>query len=98
MPGQPADARVPQIARALDINAQQRRQLGQLRGLFLQKLGRIVGERQDINGQLAVRPRCVAALLPLPLPLLPCVVFQAAGRSRPAVPCRSPCLRPLLPC
>lgn len=55
MPGQPADARVPQIARALDINAQQRRQLGQLRGLFLQKLARIAAERQDINSQLAVR-------------------------------------------
>lgn len=53
VPGQPADARVPQIARALDINAQQRRQLGQLRGLFLQKLARIAAERQDINSQLA---------------------------------------------
>jgi hypothetical protein len=53
VPGQPADARVPQIARALDINAQQRRQLSQLRGLFLQKLARIAAERQDINSQLA---------------------------------------------
>lgn len=55
VPGQPADARVPQIARALDVNAQQRRQLGQLRGLFLQKLGRIAAERADLNAQLAVR-------------------------------------------
>ncbi|KAL4422839.1 hypothetical protein ABPG75_009036 [Micractinium tetrahymenae] len=53
VPGQPADARVPQIARALDITANQRKQLGQLRSLFLQKLGRIAGDRQEINAQLA---------------------------------------------
>nr|QLC27631.1 bZIP transcription factor 5 [Chlorella sp. HS2] len=52
VPGQPADARVPQIARALDITASQRRQLGQLRSLFLQKLGRIAGDRREINAQL----------------------------------------------
>ncbi|EFN51260.1 expressed protein [Chlorella variabilis] len=50
---QPADARVPQIARALDITQQQRRQLSQLRGLLLQKLARVAAERQDINHQLA---------------------------------------------
>lgn len=55
MPGQPADARVPQIARALNVTHHQRKQLGQLRGLFLQKLGRIAGDRRDINAQLAVR-------------------------------------------
>lgn len=54
VPGQPADARVPQIARALDITASQRRQLGQLRSLFLQKLGRIAGDRREINAQLVV--------------------------------------------
>lgn len=50
---QPADTRVPQIARALDITQQQRRQLGQLRGLFLQKLALIAAERHEINQQLA---------------------------------------------
>jgi hypothetical protein len=52
--GQPADARVPQIARALNICQQQRRQLGHLRAIFLQRLAAICAERQEINQQLAV--------------------------------------------
>ncbi|KAI3430540.1 hypothetical protein D9Q98_005133 [Chlorella vulgaris] len=50
---QPADTRIPQISRALDINQHQRRQLGQLRSLFLQKLARVAAERRGINAQLA---------------------------------------------
>lgn len=63
VPGQPADARVPQIARALDVSPQQRRQLGQLRGLYLQKLGRIAAERQELNSQLLVRRCCCCSAL-----------------------------------
>lgn len=61
MSGQPADARVPQIARALSICQQQRRQLGQLRAIFLQRLAGICAERQDINQRLAVSERARVA-------------------------------------
>ena len=51
---QHADDRVPQVVRALAILPQQRTQLGQLRRLFLQKLGKIVNDRKEVNAQLMV--------------------------------------------
>ena len=53
-PSQPADERVPQIARALNITPQQRAQLGQLRSLFLGKLGGLGQARGELNTQLMV--------------------------------------------
>lgn len=54
-PGGPSvtcDERVPQVVHALAIASQQRHELGQLRGLFLSKLGRIVGERRELHSLL----------------------------------------------
>ena len=48
----PGDERVPQVARALSITGQQRRELSQLRSLFLAKLSRIVAERKDVHSLL----------------------------------------------